>query len=87
MPVDLLNPAVTPATIESTICVSGYTTTIRPPVSFTDPLKVHQIMTYGYADHSVRDYEEDHLESGRPAEGYVLAGQIVSDASARTCLS
>ncbi|MDQ1392606.1 MAG: hypothetical protein QOF30_1583 [Acidimicrobiaceae bacterium] len=61
VPVDMLNPAVTPATIETTICVSGYTTTIRPPVSFTEPLKVHQIVTYGYADHLVRDYEEDHV--------------------------
>jgi hypothetical protein len=61
VPFDMLNSAVTPATIETTICVSGYTTTIRPPVSFTEPLKVHQIVTYGYADHLVRDYEEDHV--------------------------
>ncbi|MDQ1356865.1 MAG: hypothetical protein QOG44_1238 [Acidimicrobiaceae bacterium] len=61
VPADMLNPAVTPATIATTICVSGYTTTIRPPVSFTDRLKVHQIMTYGYADRQVRDYEEDHV--------------------------
>jgi hypothetical protein len=61
VPADMLNPAVTPASIATTICVSGYTTTIRPPVSFTDRLKVHQIMTYGYADRQVRDYEEDHV--------------------------
>lgn len=55
------NPAVTQATIGSTICVSGYTTTIRPPTSYTNKLKVSQIAQYGYADTSTADYEEDHL--------------------------
>ncbi len=41
--------------------MSGYTTTIRPPTSFTEPLKIHQIATYGYADHTVSHYEEDHV--------------------------
>jgi hypothetical protein len=61
VPTDMLNPAVAPATIASTICVSGYRAIIRPPVSFTEPLKVHQIATYGYADTRVGDYEEDHV--------------------------
>jgi hypothetical protein len=61
VPADMLNPAVTAATISTTICVSGYTTMIRPPISFTEPLKIHQIATYGYADHRVGDYEEDHV--------------------------
>src|ERR1035437_3182978 len=34
-----LNPAVTQATIGMTICVSGWTTTVRPPTSYTTPLK------------------------------------------------
>ncbi|MDQ2781794.1 MAG: hypothetical protein M3Y26_04560 [Actinomycetota bacterium] len=59
-PADMLNPAVTQATITTTICVSGYTKTIRPPQSYTGPLKVHQITTYGYADTSTGSYEEDH---------------------------
>ena len=41
--------------------MSGYTTKIRPPTSYTDPLKVTQIAQYGYADTSTADYEEDHL--------------------------
>jgi hypothetical protein len=57
------NPAVTQATIQRTICVSGYTATIRPPESYTEPLKRAQIATYGYADHRLSDYEEDHLVS------------------------
>ena len=56
-----LNPDVTQDTIDSTICVSGWTSTIRPPVSYTNPLKVQQIAEYGYSDTSTADYEEDHF--------------------------
>lgn len=56
-----LNPDVTQDTIDSTICVSGWTSTIRPPTSYTNPLKVEQIAEYGYSDTDVADYEEDHF--------------------------
>jgi hypothetical protein len=39
----VLNPAVTQATIRQTICVSGWTSTVRPPVSYTDALKRQQL--------------------------------------------
>ena len=55
------NPDVTQSTIGSTICVSGWTSTVRPPTSYTNPLKVQQIAEYGYSDTSTADYEEDHL--------------------------
>ncbi len=55
------NPDVTQSTISTTICVSGWTATVRPPTSYTTPLKVQQIAQYGYADTSTADYEEDHL--------------------------
>jgi hypothetical protein len=55
------NPAVTQATIGTTICVTGYTTKIRPPESYTESLKKRQIREYGYADTRLSDYEEDHL--------------------------
>ena len=58
-----LNPAVTQATIGSTICVSGWTATIRPPSSYTTNLKKQQIVQYAYTDTSTADYEEDHLIS------------------------
>jgi len=57
------NPAVTQSTIGSTICVIGYTKTIRPPVSYTNKLKYDQLHS-GYnvnGDLNMRDYEEDHL--------------------------
>ena len=67
-----LNPVVTQATIGATICVSGWTATIRPSSSFTTALKVEQIGQYGYTDTSTSSYEEDHLISlelgGAPAD-------------------
>jgi len=58
-----INTVVTQDNIASTICVSGYTKTIRPSVSYTQQLKRQQIVAYGYTDTSSRDYEEDHLIS------------------------
>ncbi|MEY9967992.1 hypothetical protein ABIA33_006072 [Streptacidiphilus sp. MAP12-16] len=55
------NPDVTQDTIDSTICVSGWTATVRPPTSYTNPLKIEQIAEYGYADTSPSSYEEDHF--------------------------
>ena len=52
---------VTQANINSTICVSGYTSTVRPSTSYTTPLKIKQIQQYGYTDTSTSSYEEDHL--------------------------
>ena len=37
------NPNVNQGNIQSTICVSGFTTTIRPPVSYTNGLKTQQM--------------------------------------------
>ncbi|MFE7191437.1 hypothetical protein [Kitasatospora sp. NPDC057541] len=55
------NGAVTQATIGSTICVAGWTATVRPPTSYTNPLKAQGIVDYGYSDTNMADYEEDHL--------------------------
>jgi hypothetical protein len=57
----VFDPRVTQSTINTTICVSGYTATVRPPVKYTDALKIQQIREYGYTDTSVADYEEDHF--------------------------
>jgi len=58
-----LNTAVAQANINSTICTSGWTATIRPPTSYTNQLKATQIVQYGYTDTSLASYEEDHLIS------------------------
>ena len=54
------NSDVTQSTIDSTICVSGWTATVRPPTSYTNALKAQGIIDYGYSDTSMSDYEEDH---------------------------
>lgn len=56
-----LNPAVSQTTIQSTICVSGYSSSIRPPLSYTEPIKIAKIKQYGYSDTNTADYELDHL--------------------------
>jgi hypothetical protein len=58
-----LNPAVDQANIRETICVRGYSKSIRPPERYTERLKRLGIRRYGYSDHRLRDYEEDHLIS------------------------
>ncbi len=58
------NSAVTQDTIQTTICVPGYSSSIRPPVSYTDALKVKQLSDPAYgdtADQNTADYEEDHF--------------------------
>jgi len=57
------NPDVTQENIASTICKSGWTSTIRPPTSFTNKLKTSGIRDYGYTDTALSSYEEDHLIS------------------------
>ncbi|HEY8029655.1 MAG TPA: hypothetical protein VIE38_09120 [Gaiellaceae bacterium] len=58
----VLNPDVTQANIGSTICVHGWTATVRPPVEYTNDLKVKQMRAYGEPG-SPSDYQEDHLIS------------------------
>ncbi|MBT8159989.1 MULTISPECIES: hypothetical protein [Arthrobacter] len=56
-----IDPAVTEANISSTICKSGYTTTVRAPVSDTDKVKKLSLQQYGLAPSSSTEY--DHLIS------------------------
>jgi hypothetical protein len=57
-----LNPDVTQATIHETICVRGWTKTIRPPVDYTNAVKLKQMRDYGETG-DPSDYQEDHLIS------------------------
>jgi len=58
----VLNPDVTQGNINSTICLHGWTKTIRPPTSYTNALKEKQMREYGVGG-STSDYQEDHLVS------------------------
>jgi hypothetical protein len=94
----VLNPDVTQATIDSTICVHGWTRTIRPPTSYTNDLKRKQMREYRVGG-SLSDYQEDHLISlelgGHPTdprnlwpEPYPRASEVDSienDLNAKVC--
>jgi hypothetical protein len=55
-----INPQVTQVDIDSTICSTGFTSTIRPPEDVTEPEKDASAAAYGYAGSShVAEY--DHL--------------------------
>jgi hypothetical protein len=58
----VLNPGVTQGNIDSTICVHGWTATVRPPVDYTNELKRRQMRAYGEAG-PPSAYQEDHLIS------------------------
>jgi len=56
-----IDPAVTPQNLQSTVCVKGYTATVRPDKRVTNRLKREQIRQYRYDDTNPRNYEQDHL--------------------------
>lgn len=66
----ITNPDVTQATIGKTICVPGWTATIRPPASVTDKIK-HRMLA-SLPDKNPTHYELDHLISlqlgGHPSD-------------------
>ncbi|MDR3660180.1 MAG: HNH endonuclease signature motif containing protein [Mycobacterium sp.] len=54
------DPRVTQVTIEDTICVKGWSKSVRPPKNVTDQIKAERIAAYG--DDGPRGaYELDHL--------------------------
>ena len=57
-----INPQVNQGSISSTICQSGYTTSIRPPESITGDEKVASAAAYSYTG-SLHTAEYDHLIS------------------------
>lgn len=58
------NTDVSQETISQNICNPNWSTkSIRPPVSYTTPLKIKQIAEYGFTDTNTASYEEDHLIS------------------------
>lgn len=55
------DPAVTQENLDSTICMSGYTATVRPPASNTDKVKAESLREYGQTAAKTTEY--DHLIS------------------------
>ena len=58
-----IDPAVTQADLRTTICRSGYSTSVRPPESITEPEKFASLRAYGVGAARVSAYEYDHLVS------------------------
>ncbi len=58
----VLNPDVTQATIGTTICLQGWTRTVRPPTEYTNALKLRQMRAYGETG-PPSAFQEDHLIS------------------------
>ena len=55
-----ISPKVTPDTLATTICRTGYTKSIRPPASITEIEKHENAAAYGSTG-SLKDVEYDHL--------------------------
>jgi hypothetical protein len=55
-----VDTAVTQSTIGSTICRPGYSSSVRPPESLTEPAKFRALDAYA-SPGSASDYEFDHL--------------------------
>lgn len=75
----VINPAVTPATTRTTICVHGWTATVRPPTSFTDKVRNRLTPT----GHKPLEGELDHRlsieDGGAPADPANLWWMIYAD--------
>jgi hypothetical protein len=76
-----INPKVTQQNLQSTVCVSGWSRTVRPPASYTNRLKAKQMRELGLPG-STHDYHEDHLVSlcavGHPTDERNLWPQPVN---------
>ncbi len=55
-----LNSAVTQETIYKTICVPGWTSTVRPSVSYTNRVKRDKLFAIGRKATDMKFYELDH---------------------------
>ena len=56
-----LNSDVTQATIGQTICVPGYTRTVRPSASYTNAIKRRMLLAQGIPVVNAQNYELDHI--------------------------
>lgn len=59
-PPGALNPDVRADTVHSTICIPGYTATVRPSTSFTNGVKVKLMREAGLPSADAGAYELDH---------------------------
>lgn len=60
-PPGAINPDVTQENIDQTICVPGYTHTIRPPTNYTNSIKKLRLKEAGLAASQAAEFELDHI--------------------------
>jgi hypothetical protein len=60
-PRESLNPDVHADTINETICIAGYTKTVRPSTNYTNGVKRLLLSRAGLSYEDKRDYELDHI--------------------------
>jgi hypothetical protein len=74
------NPDVTQGNLTQTVCVAGWTSTIRPPVAYTNRLKLQQMRELGLQG-TPQDYHLDHLvplcAGGHPTDPRNLWSQLL----------
>lgn len=58
-----LNPDVTQANIAQTVCVPGWSKSVRPPASFTDKIKRQKMAALGIPWSQAAEVELDHVVS------------------------
>jgi hypothetical protein len=56
-----LNPAVTQASIDETICVRGWTKSVRPPFEVTNAIKLKKLRERGLTEADKSRFELDHI--------------------------
>ena len=75
----VLNPGVSPDTIKTTICVHGWTATVRPPVSYTDKLRAADTPPGHKPSEGELDHRVSIEDSGSPTDPKNLWWQVYSD--------
>ena len=80
VPLDVLNPDVRQANVQETICVSGYTATVRPSTTYTNGVKAKLLRELGLPPADAAKYELDHriplALGGHPRNPHNLALQL-----------
>jgi hypothetical protein len=56
-----LNPAVTQATIQSTICMTGWTRAVRTPFAIIDRIKSEKLRAVGFIDADRSRFQLDYI--------------------------
>ncbi|GLI92730.1 hypothetical protein [Methylocystis echinoides] len=82
-----LNPAVTQDNIAETICLPGWTRTVRPPVSYTNAIKRERLLAAGLPLDLMADFQLDHTVplslGGAPDDPHNLALMDRDEAEAK----